>query len=180
MAPVIFLVSKGHRNGAPVARVTQDRHGTSDNLRVAIKRRVMFLRCLAIPVILLTGPVVSALQICQPSTSSGPVQAPVFVTNLAGQTSWFASPVVYDLDGNGSNELVAAYYDIYVLEIGARHHYHYPGQRRCQASSTSFSRSGLIPVRSSDCSSAGRVRCQFNVSRDVVARLRNVSPEATA
>lgn len=36
--------------------------------------------------------------------------------NLQGQTSWFASPVVVDLDGDGSNELVAAYYSIYVFD----------------------------------------------------------------
>lgn len=51
---------------------------------------------------------------CAVGASSGAVQAPQFVRNLAGQTSWFASPVVYDLDGNGSNELIAAYYDVYV------------------------------------------------------------------
>ncbi|MCU0302635.1 MAG: VCBS repeat-containing protein [Thermoanaerobaculales bacterium] len=56
-----------------------------------------------------------AAQICPPGSPTGPVQAPVFVRNLAGQTSWFASPVVVDLDGNGSNELVAAYYDVYVF-----------------------------------------------------------------
>lgn len=52
---------------------------------------------------------------CPRGTPTGPVQAPVFVTNLSGQTSWFASPVVHDLDHNGSNELVAAYYDVYVF-----------------------------------------------------------------
>ena len=57
----------------------------------------------------------TADQICPPGSSSGPVQAPVFVRNLTGQTSWFASPVVVDLDGNGANELVAAYYDVYVF-----------------------------------------------------------------
>jgi hypothetical protein len=54
-------------------------------------------------------------QVCPAGAPSGPVQAPVFVTNLSGQTSWFASPVVVDLDGNGSNELVAAYYDVFVF-----------------------------------------------------------------
>jgi len=49
------------------------------------------------------------------SVLADPVQAPVFRSNLDGQTGWFASPVVADLDGNGSNELVAAYYDVYVF-----------------------------------------------------------------
>jgi hypothetical protein len=34
---------------------------------------------------------------------------------LQGQTSWFASSVIHDLDGNGSMELIAAYYDVYVF-----------------------------------------------------------------
>ncbi|MBN2723373.1 MAG: VCBS repeat-containing protein [Deltaproteobacteria bacterium] len=39
-----------------------------------------------------------------------------FVRNLQGQTSWYASPVVYDLDGDGKNELIAAYYNVYVFD----------------------------------------------------------------
>jgi hypothetical protein len=35
--------------------------------------------------------------------------------NLQGQTSWYASPVVADLDGDGKNELIAAYYSVYVF-----------------------------------------------------------------
>jgi len=53
--------------------------------------------------------------VCVSGHTGGPVQAPVFLTNLSGQTSWFAAPVVYDLDGNGTKELVAAYYDVYVF-----------------------------------------------------------------
>ncbi|MGB5658234.1 MAG: VCBS repeat-containing protein [Thermoanaerobaculia bacterium] len=52
---------------------------------------------------------------CEPGTSSGPVLSPVFVRNLSGQTSWYASPVIQDLDGDGSKELIAAYYDTYVF-----------------------------------------------------------------
>ncbi len=40
--------------------------------------------------------------VCEVGESAGPVQAPAFVLNLPGQTSWFASPVVSDLDGDGS------------------------------------------------------------------------------
>jgi len=53
--------------------------------------------------------------VCETGASSGAVQAPVFVRNLAGQTSWFASPIVTDLDGDGSRELIAAYYDVFVF-----------------------------------------------------------------
>ena len=54
--------------------------------------------------------------VCECGTSPGPVQAPVHLMTLAGQTSWFASPLVYDLDGDGANELIAAYYAIYVFD----------------------------------------------------------------
>jgi len=53
--------------------------------------------------------------VCAIGTSAGPVERPVFVRNLRGQTSWFASPVVEDLDGDGSAELIAAYYSVYVF-----------------------------------------------------------------
>ncbi|HPY20730.1 MAG TPA: VCBS repeat-containing protein, partial [Polyangiaceae bacterium] len=53
---------------------------------------------------------------CAKGTSAGEVQAPEFVMNLRGQTSWFASPIVYDLDGDGRNELIAAYYSVYVFD----------------------------------------------------------------
>ncbi len=52
---------------------------------------------------------------CVPGVSAGPVQAPTFVRNVTGQTSWYASPVITDLDHDGTNELIAAYYDIYVF-----------------------------------------------------------------
>lgn len=54
--------------------------------------------------------------VCERGESTGEVQAPVFVRNLSGQTSWFASPLIVDLDGDGSNELVAAYYDVFVYD----------------------------------------------------------------
>jgi hypothetical protein len=57
----------------------------------------------------------TAQPVCPTGASAGPVQAPTFVTNLGGQTSWFAAPVVFDLEGNGSNELVAASYDVFVF-----------------------------------------------------------------
>ncbi|MBN2714653.1 MAG: VCBS repeat-containing protein, partial [Deltaproteobacteria bacterium] len=53
---------------------------------------------------------------CDAGISEGAVAEPVFWKNLHGQTSWFASPVIFDLDGDGANELVAAYYSIYVFD----------------------------------------------------------------
>ena len=70
---------------------------------------------MALAVIVASAHRSGAQQICPAGSSTGPVRAPVFVANLSGQTSWFASPVVHDLDGDGANELVAAYYDVYVF-----------------------------------------------------------------
>ncbi|MDY0004712.1 MAG: VCBS repeat-containing protein [Polyangia bacterium] len=53
---------------------------------------------------------------CEAGTSPGDVQEPVFWKNLRGETSWYASPIVTDLDGDGSNELVAAYYSVFVFD----------------------------------------------------------------
>jgi hypothetical protein len=53
--------------------------------------------------------------VCAAGQSTGEVQAPVFRMKLNGQTSWFASPVLADLDGDGKNELIAAYCSVYVF-----------------------------------------------------------------
>ena len=53
---------------------------------------------------------------CAKGKSSGAVQAPTFWKNLGVETSWFASPVVVDLDDDGKNELVAAYYSVFVYD----------------------------------------------------------------
>jgi hypothetical protein len=44
------------------------------------------------------------------------VQKPEFLMNLQGETSWYASPVVTDLNNDGKNELIAAYYSVYVFD----------------------------------------------------------------
>jgi len=38
------------------------------------------------------------------------------MANLRGQTGWYASPLIADLDGDGSNELIAAYYSVYLFD----------------------------------------------------------------
>ncbi len=53
---------------------------------------------------------------CEAGDSTGPVKEPVHLMPLAGQASWFASAVVSDLDADGSNELIAAYYSVYVFD----------------------------------------------------------------
>jgi len=54
--------------------------------------------------------------VCLAGTSAGEVARPQFLMNLAGQTGWYASPVVVDLDQDGQHELVAAYYSLYVFD----------------------------------------------------------------
>ena len=54
--------------------------------------------------------------ICKTGTTGGDVQSPVFVRNISGQTGWYASPVVVDLNGDNAKEVVAAYYTLYVYD----------------------------------------------------------------
>ena len=53
---------------------------------------------------------------CDKGTSGGEVQAPTYWKHLQGQTSWYASPVIQDLDGDGKRELIAAYYSVFVFD----------------------------------------------------------------
>ncbi len=54
--------------------------------------------------------------VCAAAGSTGGVQRPQFVMNLSGQTSWYASPLIADLDDDGRNELIAAYYSVFVYD----------------------------------------------------------------
>jgi hypothetical protein len=52
--------------------------------------------------------------------SGGAVQKPAFVRNIPGETSWFASPIVRDLDGDGKKELVVATYSLFVYDAAGK------------------------------------------------------------
>ena len=54
---------------------------------------------------------------CKDDGGSTGVSEPRFVRNLSiGNTGWFSSPAVYDLDGDGTNEIIAPFYDIAVWD----------------------------------------------------------------
>jgi len=56
-------------------------------------------------------------QTCQDVGGDTSVSEPALVANLAiGNTGWFSSPAVYDLDGDGDKEIVAPFYDIAVWD----------------------------------------------------------------
>lgn len=56
-------------------------------------------------------------QTCQDVGGDTSVSKPTLVTNLQiGNTGWFSSPAVYDLDGDGDKEIIAPFYDIAVWD----------------------------------------------------------------
>jgi len=60
---------------------------------------------------------VAATPACKAEGGTGGVQKPGFVRNVrTGETGWFASPAVVDLDRDGKNEIVAALYSTFVFD----------------------------------------------------------------
>src|SRR6185295_9591034 len=58
---------------------------------------------------------------CMPKKSAGAVAAPKFVRNLAaGETGWFSSPAIVDLDGDGKKEIVAPLYSTFVYDASGK------------------------------------------------------------
>jgi hypothetical protein len=58
---------------------------------------------------------------CRSGASAGAVQAPKLAFNIAaGETGWFSSPAVIDLDGNGTKEIVAPLYSTFVFDSHGR------------------------------------------------------------
>lgn len=54
---------------------------------------------------------------CKAEGGAAPVAAPTFVRNVrTGETGWFASPLVVDLDRDGKKEIVAALYSAFVFD----------------------------------------------------------------
>jgi len=56
-------------------------------------------------------------QTCADLGGGTSVSAPTFLFNVSiGNTGWFSSPAVYDLDGDGDKEIIAPFYDIAVWD----------------------------------------------------------------
>ncbi|MGH7284408.1 MAG: FG-GAP repeat domain-containing protein, partial [Polyangiaceae bacterium] len=54
---------------------------------------------------------------CKSDNGTAPVAQPVFVRNLdSGETGWFSSPAVVDLDGDSKKEIVAPFYSTFVFD----------------------------------------------------------------
>jgi hypothetical protein len=56
------------------------------------------------------------LPTCEVGSSQGAVAEPRYLMHLDGETSWYASPLVVDLDNDGNKELVAAYYSVFIYD----------------------------------------------------------------
>lgn len=58
---------------------------------------------------------------CKSESGTAAVQKPSFVRNIkSGETGWFASPAVIDLDGDGTMEIVAAFYSTFVFDANGK------------------------------------------------------------
>ncbi len=58
---------------------------------------------------------------CQAGGGSAPVAQPTFVRNIkTGETGWFSSPAVIDLDKNGTKEIVAPFYSTFVFDSSGK------------------------------------------------------------
>src|SRR4051812_32028906 len=54
---------------------------------------------------------------CKSENGTAAVAMPTFVRNLAaGETGWYSSPAVVDLDGDGKKEIVAPLYSTFVFD----------------------------------------------------------------
>jgi hypothetical protein len=71
-------------------------------------------------------PAVTTTTVCKSAGGTAPVQPPEFLRNLpTGETGWFSSPAMLDLDGDGQQEIVASLQSTFVFDAA--------GNRRAQA-----------------------------------------------
>lgn len=53
---------------------------------------------------------------CATLATQGEVAEPKYLMHIEGETGWYASPLVVDLDRDGRRELIAAYYSVFVYD----------------------------------------------------------------
>lgn len=53
---------------------------------------------------------------CEAVGGPDAVAAPELLFNVAGNTGWYSSPAIVDLDGDGDMEIVAPFYDVFVYD----------------------------------------------------------------
>ena len=68
-----------------------------------------------------TSPGVSPASVCTRAPAPHPVRRPQFVRRIAtGETGWFSSPGLVDLNGDGRLEIVAPFYSTFVFDAKGR------------------------------------------------------------
>ena len=64
---------------------------------------------------------VEAAPQCKPAGGTAKVAAPAFVRNIpTGETGWFSSPAIADLDGDGKKEIVAPFASTFVFDAAGK------------------------------------------------------------
>jgi len=64
---------------------------------------------------------VDAAPQCKPAGGTAKVAAPKYVrTIVTGESGWFSSPAIVDLDGDGKNEIVAPFYSTFVFDAAGK------------------------------------------------------------
>src|SRR5580765_5600388 len=67
------------------------------------------------------NPLQRAATSCTAQPAPHPVRRPQFVRRIAtGETGWFSSPSLVDLDGDGRKEIVAPFYSTFVFDAKGR------------------------------------------------------------
>src|SRR5215468_10815946 len=103
---------------------TGRRHSRSMLQPAGIARvRIVVVALLACCSLMLTSaaPARQAAFTCTAAGGTAPVQAPRFVRNTpTGETGWFSSPSLVDLNGDGKLEIVAPFYSTFVFDARGR------------------------------------------------------------
>ena len=85
---------------------------------------------------------------CADEGGTSAVKKPRFVRQIAtGETGWFASPGLVDLDGDGRLEIVAPFYSTFVFDAKGRQLGRGTGDRRVGSTRPAWSRTSRVTAR---------------------------------